>query len=219
MCPYDLRVSSYAQTERAALCTLLERVGPDHPTLCTGWTSCDLAAHLVLRERRPDAAPGILIKAMRGRAKSVQAQLKERHSFAELIGLLRDGPPRWSVYALPGVEGAANTVEFFVHHEDVRRAASDWQPRDLDPGLQDALWSRLRRSGRLFFRRTDLGVQLHRDDTGATVQVRDGEPVVLLSGPPAELLLYAFNRREAARVRVVGDDAAVQRLAATRLGL
>ena len=46
---------SYSQEERLALCALLDKSGPDAPTLCEGWTTGDLAAHLVLREHRPAA--------------------------------------------------------------------------------------------------------------------------------------------------------------------
>ena len=49
-----------AQLERGRLCDLLLVVGPDHPTLCEGWTTADLAAHLVIRERKPLAGPGIV---------------------------------------------------------------------------------------------------------------------------------------------------------------
>ena len=34
---------NYAQIERQELCDLFESVGPDHPTLCEGWTAADLA--------------------------------------------------------------------------------------------------------------------------------------------------------------------------------
>ena len=44
---------TYAQDERAALAALLHETGPDGPTLCEGWQTRDLVAHLVLRERRP----------------------------------------------------------------------------------------------------------------------------------------------------------------------
>src|ERR1700743_2358756 len=54
------RVVTYARDERLALCALLDRTGPDAPTLCEGWRTGDLAAHLVLREHRPDAAVGIM---------------------------------------------------------------------------------------------------------------------------------------------------------------
>ncbi|OYV23782.1 MAG: hypothetical protein B7W97_02165, partial [Mycobacterium sp. 20-66-4] len=52
---------SVAQRERAALVETMRSLGPDAATLCDGWTTRDLAAHLVIREYRPDAAPGILI--------------------------------------------------------------------------------------------------------------------------------------------------------------
>jgi uncharacterized protein (TIGR03083 family) len=44
---------TYAQDERAALAALLHETGPDGPTLCEGWQTRDLAAHLALRARRP----------------------------------------------------------------------------------------------------------------------------------------------------------------------
>jgi len=55
-----------AQRERQALCDRFDEVGPDEPTLSGEWTTRDLAAHLIVRERRPDAAGGILIGAIAG---------------------------------------------------------------------------------------------------------------------------------------------------------
>jgi uncharacterized protein (TIGR03083 family) len=51
---------THARDERTALCDLLTELGPDQPTLCAGWQTGDLAAHLVLREHRPDAGAGVL---------------------------------------------------------------------------------------------------------------------------------------------------------------
>jgi uncharacterized protein (TIGR03083 family) len=51
----DTAAPTLARAERAALCDLFDEVGPDAPTLCAGWTTRDLAAHLVIRERRADA--------------------------------------------------------------------------------------------------------------------------------------------------------------------
>ncbi len=56
--------NSVARAERAALADLMLEVGPDSPTLCGDWTTRDLAAHLVLRERRPEAA-GLVVPALR----------------------------------------------------------------------------------------------------------------------------------------------------------
>ena len=47
-----------ATMERRRFADELLAVGPDAPTLCTGWAARDLAAHVVLRDRRPDAMPG-----------------------------------------------------------------------------------------------------------------------------------------------------------------
>ena len=48
---------SLAQQERQTLCDLMIDAVPDAPTLCEGWRTADLAAHLVVRERRPDSGP------------------------------------------------------------------------------------------------------------------------------------------------------------------
>ena len=50
--------ASLAARERARLADLLDEVGPDAPTCCEGWTTAHLAAHLVVRDGRPDALPG-----------------------------------------------------------------------------------------------------------------------------------------------------------------
>ena len=125
---------SYATDERRALCALLDKTGPDAPTLCEGWTTGDLAAHLVLRERRPDAAAGVAGGPLAGYTARVQQRLRDRIPFPDLVRMIRSGPPRLSVMALPGVDERANSVEYFVHHEDVRRGrarlgAAGTQPR------------------------------------------------------------------------------------------
>lgn len=198
---------------------MLERCGPDHPTLCAGWTTYDLAAHLVLRERRADAAPGIVIRALAGRTATVQDQLKSRHSYAELVDLVCAGPPRFWPTALPVLDETVNTVEFFVHHEDVRRARPGWAPRELDAGMDELLWGRLRRGGRLFFSRARCGVTLRRVATGQAVTVHSGEPTVTLTGSPGELMMYAFNRKDHAQVDERGDGTAIAALRGTRLGV
>ena len=68
---------SVAQHERAALVETLRSVGPDAPTLCGGWTTRDLTAHLVLREYRLDAAPGITVPALAGYTTKVQKQITD----------------------------------------------------------------------------------------------------------------------------------------------
>ena len=76
-----------ARLERAAICDLFDELGPDQPTLCEGWTTRDLAAHLVTRERRPDAAVGILVKPVSGFTEQVRAAAAKR-PFEELVVFL-----------------------------------------------------------------------------------------------------------------------------------
>src|ERR1700733_482692 len=99
---------SYARDERVALCALLAELGPDKPTLCEGWQTGDLAAHLVLRERRPDAGAGIMGGPLAGYTRKVQARLAGRTPFARLIDLIRTGPPRLSLFGLPGADERLN---------------------------------------------------------------------------------------------------------------
>ncbi len=213
---------SYSRDERLALCTLLDKTGPDAPTLCEGWTTGDLAAHLVLRERRPDAAAGVAGGPLAGYTARVQQRLKERIPFPDLVRMIRSGPPMLSVMALPGMDERVNTVEFFVHHEDVRRAADGWEPRALASGESDMLWGRLRMA-RFMLRKAPVGVELARDDIGPAadntngasyrITARNATPAVTVIGSPAELTLWVMGRRAAARVRMDGIQAAVTKLA------
>jgi uncharacterized protein (TIGR03085 family) len=206
---------SYSREERLALSDLLEATGPDAPTLCAGWQTRDLAAHLVLRERRPDAAAGVLGGPLAGHTARVQRRLGERQTYAQLVQAFRDGPPRLSPFALPGVDEAVNTVEYFVHHEDVRRAQRDWEPRDIPAALSDALWGRLK-SSRLFMRKAPVGVELARDAgedaSGAgpyRVTVKNARPTVTVIGTPAELTMWVMGRTSAAGVKFDGTDEAI----------
>jgi uncharacterized protein (TIGR03085 family) len=215
---YDQQVS-YAHNERLALSALLDRTGPDAPTLCAGWTTGDLAAHLVLREHRPDAAAGVLGGPLAGHTARVQSRLQRKTPFPELVAMIRSGPPRLSVMGLPGMDERVNAVEFFVHHEDVRRAAADWEPREIEPGESQLLWQRLR-AARFMLRKAPVGIELARDDTEANGQsyritARNATPAVTVIGSPAELTIWVMGRTGAARVRYDGTEAAIGQLTTT----
>jgi uncharacterized protein (TIGR03085 family) len=207
----------YAQEERLALAALLDETGPDGPTLCVGWRTRDLAAHLVLRERRPDAAAGVLGGPLAGHTARTQARLGQRLTYAQLVQAFRAGPPRLSPFALPGFDERANTVEHFVHHEDVRRAAPGWEPREITPGLSDALWGRLK-GARLFLRKAPVGVELARESGGEPYRItlKNATPTVTVIGTPAELTMWAMGRTSAANVRFDGAEQAVAKLKAWR---
>ncbi|WP_055699927.1 MULTISPECIES: TIGR03085 family metal-binding protein [Streptomyces] len=211
-------MSTHAKRERLLLADLLEAQGPEAATLCEGWKTRDLAAHVVVRERRVDAAGGILVKQLAGRLERVQAEFAAK-PYEELIQLIRTGPPRFSPFALKQVDELSNAVEFYVHTEDVRRAQPDWTPRELDRVFSDSLWSRLERTARLVGRKAPVGLVLRRPD-GQTVVAHRGAPVVTVTGEPAELLMFAYGRQEVADVQLEGDKEAVAALHETkRLGL
>ncbi|MFD5125083.1 TIGR03085 family metal-binding protein [Streptomyces sp. NPDC058385] len=211
-------MSTHAKRERLLLADLLEASGPEAPTLCEGWNARDLAAHVVVRERRADAAGGILIKQLAQRLERVQAEFAEK-PYDELIQLIRTGPPRFSPFSVKQIDEASNAVEFYVHTEDVRRAQPDWTPRELDPVFADVLWSRLERMARVIGRKSPVGLVLRRPD-GRTVVAHKGTPVVTVTGEPAELLMFAFGRQDAARVETDGEKDAIGKLhEAKQLGI
>src|ERR1700677_1592601 len=135
--------ATLAQHEREVLCDLLLEVGPDAPTLCEGWTTKDLAAHLVVRERRPDSGPGLVWPPLAGYTDKVRTTVRDRTQWSELVAKVRRGPP----LLLRPFDGPMNTVEFFIHVEDVRRAQPNWEPRPLTTAMADALWSRVGAGG------------------------------------------------------------------------
>ncbi|MER7139780.1 TIGR03085 family metal-binding protein [Streptomyces sp. NPDC053741] len=210
-------MSTHAKRERLLLADLLEAAGPEAQTLCNGWKTRDLAAHVVVRERRADAAGGILLGVLKNRLERVQAEFAAK-PYEELIQLIRTGPPRMSPFGLKQLDEAANTVEFYVHAEDVRRAQPDWSQRDLDPVFADVLWSRTEKTARMMGRRSPVGLVLRRPD-GQTAVAHKGAPVVTVTGEPGELLLFAAGRQDAARVDLDGDKDALARLHTAELGL
>jgi uncharacterized protein (TIGR03085 family) len=199
-------MATLAQTERRSLADLLDEVGPREPTLCEGWLTADLAAHLVLRDRHPVAGLGVLIPALRDRTARVQQRIRDGHRWADLVELVRSGP----VKILRPLDPLINTVEYFVHHEDVRRCLPDWTPRVLPPEQERVLWGRLRGMAFLLGRRSPVGLTLSAPGFGEA-RARRGHPAVTVQGSPAELVLFGFGRR-AARVQFEGDELSVERL-------
>ncbi|MCO8277366.1 TIGR03085 family metal-binding protein [Actinoplanes sp. TRM 88003] len=194
-------MTAYAQRERRLLADLLLRLGPDEPTLCEGWATRDLAAHLVVRDRRPDAAAGAMIRPLQAYGERVRQQ-KASQPYAEVVSEVRR-PPWWSPVSNPLVDEPANTIEFFVHHEDARRAQPGWVPRELDPGFEAALWRNVKLTGKLVLRRTGVAVEVKAPGYGSFT-VGD-HPATTLTGPPGELALFLTGRREHARVAIEGD--------------
>jgi uncharacterized protein (TIGR03085 family) len=203
------------RAERAALCDTFDAVGPDAPTLCEGWDTSDLAAHLLVRETRPDAAIGILLPGPFARhTANVMAHVEGR-GYAAMVAALRSGPPIWF---RAGPMAAPNVIENWIHHEDIRRARGDG-PRPSQPELDDVLWSSLGLSGRIAAHRVrSVGLELRTPD-GRTRVLSAREPKVTLTGSPGELVLFLSGRKEAAVVEYDGPPEAVALVIAAKLGI
>lgn len=203
--------------ERRALCDLFAELGPSAPTLLPGWTAHDLAAHLVLREHDVVAGPCLVLPgAFQGFAERRRAALA-RDDFGRLVVLIRSGPPA-GFFRIGWVRALANLNEFFVHHEDVRRA-NGLAPRALAPDVDAALWRNVRRGARFLSRRVrGWGLEVAWAGTDERVTVRPGAAAVL-TGAPGELLLYLFGRQGAAEVEVSGPPEAVAAVRGAHLGM
>ncbi|QKG26696.1 TIGR03085 family metal-binding protein [Actinomadura verrucosospora] len=203
--------------ERSLLADALAAAGPAAPTRCGGWDARDLAAHLVVREGRPDAAPGILLRPLGFYTERVRRRTARAVPFERLVERFRQGPPKFSPYAVPGVDKIGNGVEFFVHHEDIRRAGPDWEPRDLSGELEELLWRRIK-IARFVLRKVHVEVTLVRPD-GRSARVsggaRGGPGPVRVHGPVGELVLWALGRTDVAKVRLTGPTDSVKTLTET----
>jgi uncharacterized protein (TIGR03085 family) len=204
-----------AQRERATLVETMRTVGPDAPTLCGDWTTRDLAAHLVVREGRLDAAPGIAIPALASYTAKVQQQVTESTDWEVLLDKIASGPPMLSLFKI--LDPVANVGEMFIHHEDVRRAASEWEPRALDDATTTALGRTLAVMGRLTLAKAPARVAL-RTPEGKTLLAVGRGPALTVTGEPAELLLFVAGR-DVARVTFDGDESTVAAVRAARRGL
>lgn len=206
---------SIARRERAALVDTMRAAGPDAATLCEGWTTRDLAAHLVVRERRLDAAPGILIPKLAGYTARVQEQLTASTDWPALLAQVEDGPPLYSPFIL--LDPLVNVAEMFIHHEDVRRAGPSWEPRVLDEDTTASLAKQVSSFARMTLSKTPARVSLVTPQGKVLARAGKGSPVTV-TGEPGELLLFAAGR-EPARVTFQGAADAVAAVRGARRGL
>jgi uncharacterized protein (TIGR03085 family) len=204
-----------ASRERAELVTTMRDAGPDAPTLCGEWTVRDLSAHLVIRERRLDAAPGIMIPALAGYTARRQQHLIDTTQWPELLDLVASGPPLYSPFKL--LDPLVNTTEMFIHHEDVRRAVLGWQPRNLDGDLESALRRQVRLGARLSLSRSPATVTL-RDSDGSTLASVGKGPRCTITGSAPELLLF-LSGRDAVLIEFGADDDTAEQVREARRAL
>jgi uncharacterized protein (TIGR03085 family) len=203
--------ATLAQQERGSLCDLFVELGPEAPTLCAGWTTADLAAHLVVRERRPDSGPGLVWAPLARYTDRVRRSVRDRMVWTDLVATVRRGPP----LLLRPFDGPMNTVEFFIHVEDVRRGQEGWEPRALSPELANALWVRLGPGG--MAKKVAATVEL--SAPGLPTKEHGTGPRLVVAGDPGELTLFGAGRQGVARVEIAGDAELAAQLRAADLGV
>lgn len=175
--------------ERRHLCELMLELGPDAPTLCEGWATADL----VLREHFPRWPPE-------------RIAVEKSKGFQALVTRLQAGAP-FVPWRLPRLRTFLNGVEYFIHHEDVRRA-NGRSPRSGIDDIDDLAWSVLGLQARLFARRIrPFGLGLVRPDD--VRRVYGSGSMALLRGRPTELLLFISGRRQGAQVTAEGPEDAI----------
>jgi uncharacterized protein (TIGR03085 family) len=202
--------------ERHALCETALALGPDVPTLCGGWNARDLVAHLLVRENSMVGAAGITFPPMSGFTERAMARAG-RAPFPEMVEKLYD--PGLTPYRLPGVERLTNTLEYLVHHEDLRRAQPGWTPRRLPAADEDELWQLIKGAARLATRKAGVPIVVRRSDRpGEEATIRKGDDPVVVTGRPSELTLFFFGRDQLDGVTFDGPPASVTTLRESSLG-
>ena len=203
--------------ERAALVELMRTLGPEHSTLCAGWTVRDLASHIVVRERRLDAALGIVLPLAAKYTEKVMAGFSAL-PFDYLLAKLSDGPSKFSPLHSDSIAARVNTLELVVHHEDVRRSVPGWTSRDFTADDISTMWNLFQTSAPLMWRRAHVPVTLM-PFTGTEQELKpvvaskrhstwkssvENTDHIIISGHPVELILASFGRTECT-IRIDGS--------------
>ena len=204
---------SMSRSERAALCNTALEAGEHAPTLCGDWTVKDLVIHLLVRERDPLGAPGIVLPQLEGLTDRAARRLASQ-DFTSLVERVRSGPPRWSPMALPALDRALNTLEFFVHHEDIRRAAPGWQARELTDREQRVIWKAISAAGKGLVRPLDVPVEIRWADCERlrVAVLRKGDDPAVVTGAPAEIAMLLFGRTQHSGLELTGPEERLQPL-------
>ena len=128
-----------------------------------------------------------------------------------MVATLRKPP--LTPYSLPVVERFTQTLEYVVHHEDLRRGQPGWEPRELPAEDVEELWALVSRSGAYLGRNLDVPTRIARSDRpGTSARFSKGDDPVVVTGPVLELVLWAFGRSAVRDVTYDGPDDAVRRL-------
>jgi uncharacterized protein (TIGR03085 family) len=128
---------------------------------------------------------------------------------------IASGPPPYSPFNI--LDPVANMGEMFIHHEDVRRAQTGWEPRQLDDATVRGLGRGLPIMTRLTLANAPARVSLRTPD-GKTLATVGRGPELTVTREPQELLLF-ISCNDAVRPQFDGDAALVDAVRAARRGL
>ena len=138
--------------------------------------------------------------------------------FPEIVADVRN-PPWWSPVSNPLLDELTNTVEFFIHHEDVRRGADGWQPRDLAEDHARAIWRAVQFTGKMALRRVRMPVRVREANGYGEFTVGGESAQLTVVAPAGELALFLSGRQRAARAEVEGPVEQAERLRTANLGV
>lgn len=209
-----------ATTERQRLIATFERLSPDAPTLCEGWSAKDLLVHLIMREIYPHHIAGQKLPKVSTASLSKQREL-EGSDYRDLIELFRHGRQKFSPLRFGPVDRYMNTVEYVVHHEDLRRAQSPVLGRVLSTEEQAEIAKMLPIFGRLLLRKATETIEFR--PTGhqpfSVGPSPEGGPTVTVAGSPLELLMFVFGRNQGLKVEFTGDGDKVEKIKNMKKGI
>lgn len=217
-------MSELVHRQRQSLCDMLAALTPAQwsaQTLCAGWDAADVAAHLIVREREPWAAAGIIVGGPLQRVTRRRYAAWKARGPQRLVQALRAGPP----WPLAGALGDGQAVEDWIHEQDIRRGGAGLATAEPDPQLAEALWRGTRRyASRTLALHADAVIELTDGNHRHRLRTRRRRPLALsttaapdvtITGPVGELLLYTAGRTGAA-VALRGDTGIQSLLAAHR---
>ena len=209
--PTTLASMTLAQRQRAQLLDLFLELGPFAPTLCEGWKTQDLAAHLFIREHRPRALPGMAIKKFADLTERIQMESLHKFGYTGLVSKLR----KPALFMRP-LDRVINGAEYFIHHMDVLRAND--RDQEITAREEDSLRVPLKMFASKAAKTYGDRVVFDTND-GKQLELGQGTRPVHVIGTPSEILLFVAGRTDAARIQLVGEPEAVSKFTASAGGI
>jgi uncharacterized protein (TIGR03083 family) len=201
--------------QRRSLVAMLEDLSEQEwqqPSLCSGWTVRDVAAHVALQNTTLSMMPAGVVQMIRsgGMNGAIQAMAR-RHAASptgQLVAEIRDRVGVWR--PLPTVTYREAAIDYLVHAQDI--AIPLGRPMEMPTGAAVVATDRVWTSARMFHARKKLaGYRFAATDTNWSAG--QGQEV---TGPISALLLLLTGRSAAlSQLSGPGADALRAQLTST----